>query len=281
MRERRAAVIGLGLMGASIAGALRRRGYVVRGTDCNAAASAVALDRQLVDSVEADLQSALDGVAVVVLAVPVGAIVRLLPEIDAAADRETVILDVGSVKAPVIQAMAGLPGAARAIGGHPIAGKETSGPQAADPSMFEGRPFALVPSGATDEAATHYARSLVTELGALPVFLTAAEHDEIVGRTSHLAQLLSIALVLSLSDGDDRLAGPGLRDMTRLAASPWSVWRDILSLNSSNIVTALDECAGQLARLRRLIADSDGERMEEAMLLANTVAARVATSVPA
>lgn len=281
MTERRAAVIGLGLMGASIAGALRRRGYVVRGTDRSASTAAIALERQLVNSVETDLKSALDGAAVVVLAVPVGTIVRILPEIDAAADQETVIVDVGSVKTPVVQVMARLPGAARAIGGHPIAGKETSGPLAADPTMFDGRPFGLVPNDATSEATVHYARSLVAELGAVPVTLSASDHDEILGRTSHLAQLLSIALALSLEDGDDRLAGPGLRDMTRLAASPWSVWRDILSLNSSNIVNALDECVDHLSRLRQFLADGDGEHMEEAMLLANTIGARVAASVPA
>ena len=138
MTERQVAVIGLGLIGASLGGALRAQGYVVRGLDQDTVSMQTALDRGLVDEVGGELAAVLRGADLVILAIPVLSIIRVLPQIDALAPSDAVIIDVGSVKGPVVDAMAKLAGAARVIGGHPIAGKEQAGPAAADIALFRG-----------------------------------------------------------------------------------------------------------------------------------------------
>ena len=227
MTERRAAVIGLGLIGASLGGALRARGYVVWGLDTDPAAMQTALHRGLVDNVSDELTVVLNEASLVILATPVLSIVDLLPRVDALSPHTAVIVDVGSVKGPVVDAMEGLPGAARIIGGHPIAGKEQSGPGVADALIFQGRSFALVPNKATSTPTLHAAETVVRAIGGVPFVLSAPEHDRMVARTSHLPQLLAMALALALEPHDERLAGPGLRDRTRRAASGARVWTDI------------------------------------------------------
>jgi prephenate dehydrogenase len=279
MTGRRVAVIGLGLIGASLGGALRQDGDLVRGLDADAAALHTARRRGLVDEVTDDLATVVHDATLIILAIPVLSIVELLPRIDAIAPPEAVIVDVGSVKAPIIRAMEQLPGAARTIGGHPIAGKEQTGPAASDPSLFAGRSFALVPHATTSEATLQSAESLVYALGGLPIVLSAIEHDRTVARTSHLPQLLSMALALSLDPRDDLLAGPGLRDMTRLAASGSSVWNDIFVSNAENITAALNLCISHLQDLTRMAADGDTASLEHTMLRANESSSHIAGAV--
>jgi prephenate dehydrogenase len=273
-------VIGLGLIGASLGGALRTQGNVVRGVDTNSGTVRTALERGLVDEVADDPARAVQDAALVILATPVLSIIQMLPQIDAASPPEAVILDVGSVKAPVIEVMERLSGASRTIGGHPIAGKEMTGPAAADTSLFEGRSFAIVPHASTSETTFRTADHFARELGSLPIVLSAREHDRTVARTSHLPQLLSMALALSLEPHDERLAGPGLRDMTRLAASGSSVWNDIFVSNADNIAAALGLCMSHLQNLTRMAADGDTTTLEHTMLRANEQSSRIAASVP-
>jgi prephenate dehydrogenase len=273
-------VIGLGLIGASLGGALRKQGDVVRGMDADADTVQTALQRGLVDEVADDPAAAVQGATLVILAIPVLSIMQVLPQIDAASPPEAVILDVGSVKAPVIETMERLPGASRAIGGHPIAGKEMTGPAAADISLFEGRSFALVPNAFTSETTLRTAENFVREIGSLPIILSAQEHDRMAARTSHLPQLLSMALALSLEPQDERLAGSGLRDMTRLAASGSSVWNDIFVSNADNIAAALGLCVSHLQNLTRMAADGDTTTLEHTMLRANEQSSRISASVP-
>lgn len=269
MTPRPVAVIGLGLIGASLAGALRSQGHFVRGLDRDPAARHIALERGLVDDVADDLPRALDGATLVILAVPVLSILSLVRDVDALASPDAVIMDVGSVKAPVLHEMAALPGAPRAIGGHPIAGKEQAGPAAADASLFRNRSFVLVPSTATSAETLQAAEDLVRSIGAVPVVLTATEHDRMVARTSHLPQLLATALALSLEPHDEIVAGPGLRDMTRLAASGSSMWNDIFISNADNIAAALATCIAQLQTLARMASGGDETALEQSMRRAN------------
>src|SRR5205823_5808868 len=157
-----------------------------------------ALDRGLVDELGDDLAAVLEGVSLVILAIPVLSIIEWLPPIDALSPQTAAIVDVGSVKRPVVDAMERLPGAARIIGGHPIAGKELSGPGVADISLFQHRPFALVPSNATSTSTVHTAETMVRAVGGVPFVLSAPDHDRMVARTSHLPQLLSMALALTI-----------------------------------------------------------------------------------
>jgi prephenate dehydrogenase len=279
MTQRRVAVIGLGLIGASLGGALRRQGAIVCGLDLDPGAMQTALQRGLLDEVADDLTAVVSDATLVILAIPVLSIIQLLPRIDAIAPPEAVIVDVGSVKAPVVGAMERLQGASRAIGGHPLAGKEMAGPAAAESSLFEGRTLALVPSGATSAETLQIADTFVREVGGSPVVLSAPEHDRMVARTSHLPQLLSMALALSLERGDENLAGPGLRDMTRLAASGPSMWNDIFLSNAANIEAAVGVCVSHLQNLTRMAVDGDTTSLERAMLHANETSSQIARTV--
>jgi prephenate dehydrogenase len=278
--EHQAAVIGLGLIGASLAGALRSQGYAVRGLDSDTVSMETALARGLVDDVSTELTAVLHGAELIVLAIPVLSIIEILPRIDALSSSNAVIMDVGSVKTPVVDAMAALPGAARIIGGHPIAGKERAGPAAADISLFRGRSFALVPNDATSTVTLRAMEDMVREIGGVPVVLSALEHDRMIARTSHLPQVLAMALALSLDPRDETLAGPGLRDMTRLAASGSSMWNDILVSNADNISAALGVCMAHLQDLTTMALAGDRAALENAMFRANERSLSIAGTVP-
>jgi len=261
----RVAIVGLGLVGGSIAGALRRRGSHILGIDRDPAARRVAADRGLIDRGSASLQKLPPDIEAVILAVPVLSILQLLETVDALAPPDALLIDTGSVKAPVVELMAKLPGAGRAVGGHPIAGKAESGAAAADPDLFCHRPFVIVPSDRTDAAAMDAARLLIGALDAIPEVMDAASHDEVLARTSHLPQMVASALALSLDPGDERVAGPGLRDMTRLAGSDVRVWRDIFLANRHNVKAAADNFIGQLEELVRVVGDGEAEHIETLM----------------
>lgn len=257
-------MVGLGLIGGSAAAALRRAGLRVVGHDADPAVAQRALDLELVDAV-AGLDRSVNGAGLILLATPLGATVHLLPWVDALAGDDAVIVDTVSVKEPVMQVAAGLPGAERIIGGHPIAGKEVAGPEHAEPLLFQQRTFVLTPLPHTRPAALDRATRMVRALGAIPRRLSAAEHDRILARTSHLPQLLATALALSLQEGEAALGGTGLQDMTRLARSSPVLWQEIFLANAANVLQAAEVLQRQLADLMALIDARDAAGVAEAM----------------
>jgi prephenate dehydrogenase len=259
---RRVAVIGLGLIGGSLAGALRREGVWVQGYDACQAVTDEASALGLVDSYAATLPEILDGIDAVLLCTPVAASLNLLPAVDRMTPPSTLILDTGSVKAAVLDVMEALPGGARAIGGHPLAGRETSGPAAADPDLFRGRPFVLAPSSVTSDETVNRASELAVAVGAIPRIMDAQQHDEVLARTSHLPQLLATALALCVADGDAACSGPALRDMTRLAGSDPIMWRDIFLLNAPGVVTEANQYIARLQGMVAAIAAGDIQEIE-------------------
>lgn len=263
--DQRVAVVGLGLIGGSLAGAARAAGYTVQGYDPSPDAARIAAARTLVDETSPDLASCLAAADLVLIAAPVSATLDVLPAVDGLAESGAIILDVASVKSAITDVMAGLPGAARCIGGHPITGKETSGPAAADPALTIGRPFVLCPSPATSDDTVARARAFVQALGFLPRLTAPALHDQILARTSHLPQLLSSALALSLQPSDACYAGPGLRDMVRLARSNPALWREIVAQNGPNILAAVRSLHASLDSLTALIEAQEWDTLEEAM----------------
>jgi len=260
----RVLVVGVGLIGGSWALALRRAGFAgeIVGFETPSAAGAAAA---LVDRVESHVPVAgdvRDG-DLVVIATPVGAAAELLRREARSWPAGAVVTDVGSTKREVCDAAAGL--AADFVGGHPMAGSERSGAAAARADLFDGAPYFLcAPAGSARDRVA----SVAASLGARPVFATAEKHDVAVAFSSHLPQMLSVALVDAL-DGEEVVAGPGLADMTRLAASPWSVWRDILMSNRHNVGAALDRMALRLERARAALAAGDERALEELFARAN------------
>jgi prephenate dehydrogenase len=248
VRKPAVAIVGLGLIGGSLARALTRAGYGVIGVDRDSVrrravrAGAVAGTAGTVEAV-----ARMD---VIVLAAPPAANLRLLKRLARVARPGVVITDVGSVKRPIVQEAARL-GLDGFVGGHPMAGTEGAGFPASSPDLFLRRPWVLAPS--PDEAATRSVRSLVRAVGARPVEVTPAVHDRAVAFLSHLPQLVAWALS-GAAAGDVvaarwlSLAGPGYHDMTRLARSPRDLWREILGQNEPEVSRALDAFVRELRR---------------------------------
>lgn len=241
------AVIGTGLIGASIGLAARGRGFAVTGWDVDARALREAKKRRAVSRIAASLQDAVESSDIVVLAAPLDAILVHLREVVAFARAGTLIIDVAGVKEPVSKQAAALLARKRVVrfvAGHPIAGSERSGPVAADDKLFARRPFALyAPPQASPTQAYSAAARFVRKLGAVPIRISPREHDRAMAALSALPQLASIAVALASADSGARigarLAGPGYRDATRLAESGFAMWKSVLYANRRNVLRSI------------------------------------------
>jgi len=252
------AVVGLGLMGASFAQALKaaRPGIVIAGSDPDQTVLRKALDRGVVDSASADLSVA--GMAdVVVIGAPIGAMQTLLGQLGKSA-QGSLVTDMASTKGTVMgwAAAAGVD----LVGGHPMCGKESSGIDSSDPDLFKGAPWVLT-------RAEPRVVELIEAVGSHPVVLDAEAHDRLVAGVSHAAFLLSVGYVLALARRPDwpdasRLASSGFRDMSRLAAGDPTLYMGIASTNRRNLIEQLDAISAELARLRRHI-EADDPRLVE------------------
>lgn len=265
MTEEQVAIIGVGLIGGSIGAALRAAGKQVVGFDKDPARVQVGLDRGLIDKGEQSLSPLLRDAESVVVAVPIKSIVELLPQIDQLAPRQALVIDTGSVKSEIVNAMGMLDGGQRAIGGHPLAGSERSGPEAANVNLFRDRSFILSPSEKTDPSTIARAKELVSAIGARPSLMAALKHDEILARVSHLPQVIASALVRCLGTDDVSYGADGLRDMTRLAGSDPVMWRDIFVSNRLQVADALSQYLSQLNEIAGLIERADAHELQEWM----------------
>ena len=272
MTSQRVGILGTGLIGASIGLGLRRAGHDVRGWDPEE--SAVAEAARLGALEPADRIEALAWADIVVLAGPPAVIVDEVAEIETSA----LVTDVAGIKGPVVSAAAHVP---RFVGGHPMAGREASGPAAATGSLFRGAAWVLVTDGAGSED-LEIVTSLVEDLGARPMLMTAEEHDRRVAVVSHLPQLLAAGL-LHLADDEDGaldLAAGSFRDLTRVAASDPAPWTELLSGNADALATAvtsltraLDELASSARSSPERVASTLGEARRLRRSLAPPVAA--------
>ncbi len=254
-------VVGLGLIGGSLALALRRssRFGPVLGADRDPRALELARASGAVDAADASPELYLDRASTLILALPVPAIVEWLQRWGPRLSRGTVVLDVGSVKAPVIRAMAALPEGVEAIGTHPMAGSEETGMGAARPDLFYDAAWALVETARTGARSRALAAAVVEAAGGRPLFTDAEMHDRAVAASSHLPYVLAGALTRSVTSGEagvTALAGPGLRDMTRLAASPPDLMAGILAANWPRLQEALARYREELDGLMTELAEA-------------------------
>jgi prephenate dehydrogenase len=271
-RARNLAIVGLGLMGGSLAMAMRDHADHISGVDHDERARRYALDRGLVDYASADLHQAVNGADVVILAAPVRVIVEMLQmRIGSYLRSNTLVIDIGSTKQDIVDAMASLPIGVNAVGGHPMTGKENGGIEESDPSLYRGRPFVLCPSRRTTPAARLHAVAFVETLGAMPIEMDAERHDQIVAGISHLPYLLSATLVATIANQaqDDsaywELAAGGFRDTSRLAASDVTMMGDILSTNTQAVATLLAQFRMQLAMLETMLIAGDDHRLGQSL----------------
>lgn len=261
----RVAIIGLGLIGGSLGLALRqaKAARQVAGFDLYKGVGDRARKMGAIDQPCASFAEAVRGSELIILATPVGAMRPLLQQLAASASPGAVVTDVASTKAQVISwAEEYLPATISFVGGHPIAGKETSGIEAADATLFKQCVYCLTPTKRTSPAAIERVAALIDALGARMRFLEPPEHDGMVAGVSHLPFIASIALMQTTAlnpawDDASILAGSGFRDMTRLAAGSPEMYRDICLTNSETITRWLADYIAVLSALRERIATRD------------------------
>jgi len=274
---RRMTVVGVGLIGGSLGLAAKRAGLVERviGVSRSRGNRETALRRGLVDEIRDELEGGLEEADLVVLATPVATIVDLLPEVARCLRPGALVTDVGSVKAPIAAAGdAALPDG-RFVAGHPIAGKEHSGPEVADPDLFVGAPCILTATARTRPEAVERIAALWRGVGGVVLPLEAAWHDDLFASVSHLPHLAAFALmdaVLTMEQDGHRLrfAGGGLRDFTRVAASDPVMWRDIFLMNRDMVLKSLAEYRVALDRLERAIREGRGDHLASLLARART-----------
>jgi prephenate dehydrogenase len=256
----RLAVVGTGLIGASLGLAARRSGVdEVAGWDEDPRALEVAAGRGAV-SAAGSLEEALAGADLAVVAVPVAGLASAVHAVLASAPAECTVTDVGSTKASVAAAASGDP---RFVGGHPICGAETRGPERATADLFDGATWFLTPLASTDPERYRAIHGFVTSLGARPVAIDPVAHDRLVAVTSHLPHALANVLLnqagASRVEGHEPLAAAGgsLRDMTRIAGANPRVWVDIFLDNREAVAAALAEHRRRVEQLEAALAEGD------------------------
>jgi prephenate dehydrogenase len=264
LQESTLGIVGLGLMGGSLAMALRA-GNACRsiiGVTRNARTRHEALERGVVDVAGGELGLVADA-DVIVLATPVHKIIEQLPQVGLAARAGAVVMDFGSTKRDILRAMQDLPAHVEPIGAHPMCGKETSGFESADADLYRKAVFVLTPLERTSPETLALAQSLAAVIGARPLVLEAERHDRMVAAVSHLPFVLASTLMTTadeLAQADDllyTLAASGFRDTSRLAASDTTMMLDILLTNRANVAAAIRASAQHLRELADLIESAD------------------------
>ncbi len=255
----RLAIVGTGLIGASVGLAARAAGVAeVRGWDVHAEALAVAAEREAVEPA-GSLDEAVAGAELALVAAPVAAVPSQVAAVLEASGDATTVTDVGSTKGPVTQAVSD----GRFIGGHPVCGSEAHGAAHASGELFRGATWFLTPVAATDPERYRTLHGFVASLGAVPVAVDPEAHDRLVALTSHLPQALANVLVnqagASRIDGHEPLAAAGgsLRDMTRVAGANPRIWVDIFLDNAAALRDALSEHRRRVEQLERALGEGD------------------------
>lgn len=265
-------VIGVGLIGGSLARAARERGLVSRivGLGRGRENLRKALDLGVIDAMETDWRKGLRGAELVVLATPVESIVELFPRIASLCGGDALVTDVGSVKGAIVEeAEKALPRPERFVGGHPIAGTENSGVEASFASLFTDRRTILTPTERTDPTALERVRNLWEAVGSKVVLMDTENHDRVMGFVSHLPHIVAYALVHTVYSEDQRegnlarFSAGGFLDFTRIASSHPEMWRDICLMNRDAVLAAVDSFALTLDAFRAMIAARDGRGLEE------------------
>jgi prephenate dehydrogenase len=273
LQDAQVTVVGLGLMGGSLAAALtaRRACRRVVGVARRERTLTEALARGFIHDGTCHLAEGVRGADVVVLATPVRAIMRQLAEIGSLLPRGCLLMDLGSTKAQIVAEMAHLPEHVQPLGGHPMCGKEVSGIDTADPTLYQGRTFILTPLPRTSEAALALGQALADAVGAHPLVLEPERQDFLVATLSHLPYLLACALIgtadatTSADPAAWEIFAGGFRDTSRVAGSDVTMMLDILLTNREEILKALHNYQAQLQSLTRLLENDHEEELRTAL----------------
>lgn len=268
----RIAIIGIGLIGSSLALAIRKNGlanYIVCG-DASELHVKKALELELADEATTDNASAVKDADLVILATPVGAIGRAFAEISKNLKKGCIVTDVGSVKQSVIKSvMPNIPKAVHFVPAHPIAGTEDSGPEAGFAELFQDRWCILTPLPKTNDSALDKVKSFWKACGAKIETMSPEQHDAVLAVISHLPHAVAFSAILTATRVSQEMeqeilkySGSSFRDFTRVAASDPIMWRDIFLNNRETILEIIEKFKKDLAELELEISNSDGDAIE-------------------
>jgi len=266
--SKRLTIIGVGLIGGSLARALRRAEVCDEIVGCGRDERHLqkAVELGVIDRYEMDAATAVSGADVVVLAVPLRAMVTVLTQMTPGLSADVVITDVGSAKGCVVEEARAVLGSRLCdfVPGHPIAGTEKSGVEASFAELFDGRGVILTPIEATDAVKCQRIRAMWEVAGAKVTEMAVLHHDEVLAATSHLPHLLAFSLVNTLASLDESkdifaFAAGGFRDFTRIASSDPVMWRDICMENRDAMLEVLQLFNNDLKQLEEAVRDNDGE----------------------
>jgi prephenate dehydrogenase len=264
-------IVGLGLMGGSLALALQGQCRYLTGVVRRRETITAAMNREIVDKATDDLFAAVQHADIVVLATPVCTILQQITQLGPHLPAGALLIDLGSTKSEIVEAMARLPSGVHAIGGHPMCGKEQAGLDVAEADLYHKKTFVLCPpSGAHPDTLTR-AQALVQAIGACPLVMDPARHDRLVAAISHLPYLLSAGLVATASEIQQedpllsKVASSGFRDTSRLAGSDVRMMCDILLTNGQPILEMITNFQNWLDKLSHAIECKDGKRLENAL----------------
>ncbi len=268
----RVALIGVGLIGSSLARVVKRDGLAGHIVACARTPETLktAVRLGLADSVTRDPAEAVRGADLVVLCTPIGAYEAVAEAIAPALAHGAIITDVGSVKRAVVDALRPhLPGHVHLVPGHPLAGTEDSGPESGFDTLFEDRWFLVTPPCGTDPAAVERVAELWRRAGCMIEIMDADHHDHVLAITSHIPHLIAYTIVGTAVDLEDQLksevirySAAGFRDFTRIAASDPVMWRDVFLNNRDAVLEMLGRFTEDLTALQRAIRVSDGAALE-------------------
>jgi prephenate dehydrogenase len=256
----RIAIVGTGLIGASVGLAAKRRGAIVAGFDSDPGTAKAAAERGAIDEIGGTVEAALSGAELAVVAVPVSQLAAQVRTVLEASGEGTTVTDVGSTKTAVCAAAGGSP---RFVGGHPVCGSEARGPEHASAGLFEGATWFLSPLAQSEPERYRLVHGFVGDLGATPVAVDPVAHDRLVALTSHLPHVLANVLVNQAGatriDGHEPLssAGGSLRDMTRVAGANPRIWVDIFLENAEALRASLAEHRRGLEQVENALESGD------------------------
>lgn len=268
LQNSKIAIIGLGLMGGSLALALKGKCTALYGIDSDHATLELALHKKIVDFADAEPGTFLPQVDLIILATPVPTIINLIRKLPMLTNQPCIVLDLGSTKSKIMSAMDILPTHFDVLGGHPICGKEKLGIENADALLYQNAPFVITPLERTTLRARTVAQHMISVIGARLIEMNAEDHDRALAFTSHLPFLISSALALSVPQENARLIGSGFRSTARLAATPGSMMLGVVQSNRENILNALHHYQHQLSTLELALMSNDESALESTLSFA-------------
>ena len=267
LRDQNVAILGLGLIGGSIAMGLRGHVRSILGVDNDPLTCQIATAKGIVDSASEDIRQILPQADILLVATPVSTAIELISTLPGVHDgSKLMVMDVTSTKSRIMAAMESLPPNFDIIGGHPLAGKEKLGICNAEKEMLYGATFTLTTSERTSERAKSLALELVKAIGCKPFWIDAKTHDHNLAATSHAPHLLAVALTNVTEKEYARLSGGGLSSATRLASTPTSMMLSMVMTNAENTISKLRETQAEIDKIIALMEAGDEENLETLLI---------------